>query len=103
MDRSKTVPYPSVLNSFPCRNETISVLYDMFHAWTRHARAVALPVRFLDEIIHAIDPAWLPGTAGFKEAAPWIVRAGRAGETMLTFEQMLHLYIGSEVNLVRTH
>eukprot|EP01052_Picozoa_sp_SAG31_P011714 SAG31_NODE_669_length_12945_cov_4.141912_7_plen_84_part_00 len=78
----------------------MAVLFDMFGAWTQHARATALPVRFLDELLHAIDPAWLPGMAGLKEAAPWIVRAGRADETVLTFGQMLHLYIGSEVNLV---
>ena len=77
----------------------VSSLYAMFEAWAVADRSINLPVPLLDELLHQIDPVWLPGTAGLQQAAPWLVTVGGAENTRLSFEQMLHLYIGSEVNL----
>lgn len=54
--------------------ETVGVLFAMFGAWGRPARATALPARFLDELLHAVDPV---SAAGRRQRRRW--RGGGGG------------------------
>jgi hypothetical protein len=53
----------------------------------------------LDEVLHAVDRSWLPGTAGLAQAADWISSSETKDGTPLGFKQMLYLYVGADTNL----